>query len=798
MKTILRNLFYTLKRFQLASLLNLMGLSTAFAAFIIIFMKVSYERNFDTCYPEPDRIVWLNYAEKDSRQLMFSPRGPIEYLLKQLPGIECGSIYGPAWRSQSFYTDPNNKRCFNARPFAVHPDFAHTIGLEFVEGNAEGMQQTESAIVSESYARKLFPDGHALGSYLYLDDSNWLTPDATKYRICGIFRDLPENCQFQHDLFVPIGKTQIDDWGSRNFYAIFRMKPGVSVEEINRQIAATDAAQRTWHGETSHPVFTAIPIRDLYYNYSDWGYLKSGSRSAITLLTSIAFLIILIAAINLINFSTALAPMRMRSINTQKVLGSSNSELRWGLTAESVCMVFISWLLSLGIVEILIHLHWLTFLDFTPSLLTYRTYVLLTGLIAIAVGLIAGLYPAWYMTSFPPALVLKGNYALSGKGKRLRQVLIGFQYIVSFTLMVTAGFIVLQNRYMRQRELGFEKDLLIVAQLSGAASTPERLALFETRLKAFAEVEGVAYSDWALGTEEGYSSYAIKYRNEEHGFFLIHVSPDFCQVMEMEVLEGEDFQPGDSAQTLPIKCIATESFHKVTQLPVGEVINFTPWSNVQMQVRGYVSDVLFTSLKTGQNSSRYPYLFCTNPCYTNLPLGTAYIRIKAGSSIDEALLHIRQTLDACFPEYPAEVNFFDELYGRLYQQETKQQHIVTLFSLLAVLISLVGVFGLVIFEAEYRRKEIGVRKIYGATTSQILWMFGRSYLALSVASSVIAAPIAWYGVRQWQQSFAEKVPLSPWVFLAVCLLIGCITLLTITVQNYRAATANPVDSLKAE
>lgn len=796
MKTILRNLFYTLKRFQLASFLNLMGLSTAFAAFIIIMMKVSYERNFDTCYPEPDRIVWLNYAEKDSRQLMFSPRGPIEYLLKQLPGIECGSIYGPAWRSQSLYTDPNNKRCFHARPFAVHPDFARTIGLEFVEGNAEGMQQPESAIVSESYARKLFPDGNALGNYLYLDDENWLTPDATKYRICGIFRDLPENCQFQHDLYVPIGKTQIDDWGSQNFYAIFRLKPGVSVEGINRQIAATDATERTWHGENSHPVFTAIPIRDLYYNYTDRGYLKSGSRSAITLLTSIAFLIILIAAINLINFSTALAPMRMRSINTQKVLGSSNGELRRGLTAESVCMVFIGWLLSLCIVGTLIHLHWLTFLDFTPSLLTYHTYVLLTGLIAIVVGLIAGLYPAWYMTSFPPALVLKGNYALSGKGKHLRQVLIGFQYIVSFTLMVTAGFIVLQNRYMRQRELGFEKDQLVVAQLSGAASTPERLALFETRLKAFAEVEGVAYSDWALGTEEGYSSYAIKYRNEEHYFYFIHVSPDFCRVMGMQVLEGEDFQPGDSARTLPLKCIATESFHKATQLPAGEVTEFSAWG-MDMQMKGYVSDVLFTSLKTGQSSVRFPYLFCTNPYYAG-PLGTAYIRIKAGSSIDEALLHIRQTLDECFPEYPAEVNFFDKLYGRLYQQETKQQHIVTLFSLLAVLISLVGVFGLVIFEAEYRRKEIGVRKVYGATTSQILWMFGRSYLALSVGSSVIAAPIAWYGVRQWQQSFAEKVPLSPWVFLAVCLLISCITLLTITVQNYRAATANPVDSLKAE
>ena len=137
--------------------------------------------------------------------------------------------------------------------------------------------------------------------------------------------------------------------------------------------------------------------------------------------------------------------------------------------------------------------------------------------------------------------------------------------------MVTAGFIVLQNRYMRQRELGFEKDQLVVAQLSGAASTPERLALFETRLKAFAEVEGVAYSDWALGTEEGYSSYAIKYRNEEHYFYFIHVSPDFCRVMGMQVLEGEDFQPGDSARTLPLKCIATESFHKRSEEHTSEL-----------------------------------------------------------------------------------------------------------------------------------------------------------------------------------------------------------------------------------
>ncbi len=794
MRTILRNLFYTLRRFRLASFLNLIGLSAAFAAFTVIMMKVNYEQEFDNCYPEPDRLVVLHYAEPENRQLMTIPRGPIEYLLQQLPGIECGSIYGPAWRPVSLYTDPENKRCFAEHPWAVHPDFARTLGLKFVAGNADGMQHPESALVSESYARKLFPDGNALGSYLYIDGSNWLTPDANKYRICGIFRDLPENSQFKHDLYVPIGNTQKDDWGSQNYYAVFRMKPGVSTEELNRQIAATDVTARTWHGEDSHRVFTVIPIREVYYNYTSWGHFKSGSRSVITLLTSIAFLIIVIAAINLINFSTALAPMRMRSINTQKVLGSNNGELRRGLTAESVCTVLLGWLLSLGIVEILIRLKVLSFIGFTPSLLLYKEYVLLTGLIAVVVGLAAGLYPAWYMTSFPPALVLKGNYALSGKGRHLRQSLIGFQYIVSFALMVTAGFIVLQNRYMRHRQLGFDKDLLLVTRLDGNAATPQRLSTFDTKIKTFAEVDGVAYSDWTLGAEEGYSTYGINYRNEEHSCFFIHVSPDFCRVMGIPTVMGNDLQPGDSARSRLIQCVATESFYKSTQLPAGTVTDFTPWPHVQMQVRGYVSDVLFTSIKADLDR---PYLFCANPVYTT-PLSTAYIRIKAGSDIDQALRHIRQTLDECFPEYPTELTFFDELYGRLYQQETDQQQLVTLFSLLAVIISLVGVFGLVIFEAEHRRKEIGVRKVYGATTVEILWMFGRSYLTLSVVSSAIAAPIAWYAVRQWQESFTEKVPLSPWVFAAACLLLVAITLLTITIQNYRAATANPVLSLKAE
>ena len=213
---------------------------------------------------------------------------------------------------------------------------------------------------------------------------------------------------------------QKDDWGSQNYFAFFRLKPGVSVEEANRQIAATRAIDRMNVDKDDKTALYVFPIRDFYYTMHSPYYLKTGSRSTTALLVVIGMLIIAIACINLVNFSTALAPMRMRSINTQKVLGSTNGELRRALTLESVCTVLVGWLIALGITATLIHLNVLSFMGFTPSLLTYWQYVAGTGMIALAVGIIAGLYPAWYMTSFPPALVLKGNYALSGKGKRLR------------------------------------------------------------------------------------------------------------------------------------------------------------------------------------------------------------------------------------------------------------------------------------------------------------------------------------------------------------------------------------------
>lgn len=491
--------------------------------------------------------------------------------MEQVPGFEYGTIYAPAWGKTALYTDPKNPQYFYETPWAVSPGFAKVVGLKFIAGSDAEMGQPESIIVSESYARKLFPDGNALGAYLYIEGSNFLTPDATKYRICGIYEDLPENCQFKNDLFVTMGeRVQKDDWGSQNYFAFFRLKPGVSVEEANRQIAATRAIDRMNVDKDDKTALYVFPIRDFYYTMHSPYYLKTGSRSTTALLVVIGMLIIAIACINLVNFSTALAPMRMRSINTQKVLGSTNGELRRALTLESVCTVLVGWLIALGITATLIHLNVLSFMGFTPSLLTYWQYVAGTGMIALAVGIIAGLYPAWYMTSFPPALVLKGNYALSGKGKRLRTLLIGFQYVVSFALIVSAAFIFLQNRYMRNRALGFDRDQLLVASLPEMPYQSSPYHSFEAKLKSYAEIADVAFAKWELGANEGYTSYMFRHKGEEYGHFFIEVSTNFPDVMGMKLTSGTGFLPSDSISKDPMIFLATEDLQRKTGIEAGE------------------------------------------------------------------------------------------------------------------------------------------------------------------------------------------------------------------------------------
>ena len=796
-QTILRNLFYTLKRFRTASVLNLLGLSTAFAAFIVIMMKASYEQQFDTCYPDYERLAVLNLSiDGKDNELVVVPRPFVDVVLQETTGIECGTVLSMQFGSNLVYTDPQYPKYIQENVLAVYPDFAKTIGMTFVEGNDEGLNTPNGAIISESQAKRLFPDGSAIGKYIYLESPLDYTKEM-QLRVSGVYKDFPKNAQLTNEIFCRIGeKLNIDHWGSFSYIAFVRLKPGVSYEEINRQLAQNKLLieKISQISESGNVKPMIVPIRDVYYHTKPWFYFKTGDLQHTRLMILIAILVIGIAAVNLINFTTALTPMRIRSINTQKVLGSSVASLRTGLVLEAVCTVLLGWLIALGIVACLTQTQALDALDFSPVLKDYLPVIFGSVGIALLTGVLAGLYPAWYMTSFPPALMLKGNFALSGKGKRLRTALVSFQYFISACLIVCSIFIFLQNNYQKNVRTGFDRDMLLIAEMPKKPFLSQPYKAFDQQLLSYPEFADVAYANDRMGGSNMYNIQGFTINDQQVQPFYVRISTNFPKVMGMKVTEGRDFLPGDSIGDNVHRFIATKEFKTMYNLPTGQRLN-ADWMG-EAEITGYVENVAFTSNRITAFSGT-PFVFTPN-LYDDDVLSVGYIRVKAGSDPAKALRHAREAFEKSFPGYAAEIDFFDNVYKQLYTAETNQQQVVIAFSVLAIIISLVGVFGLTIFETQYRRKEIGVRKVFGASTRQILWQFNRASLKVAILCSAVAMPVAYYIMDRWLESFTLRVPLSAWVFLVAFALIILMTIITVTTQSYRAANSNPIDCVRAE
>ena len=382
------------------------------------------------------------------------------------------------------------------------------------------MDKPESIIISESYAHKLFPKGNALGSYLYTEGNTGLVAGIDKFRICGIFKDLPENCQFKNDIFIRMSDFQKDDWGSMNFFAFFRLKPGVSATDINSQIEASGANKRLNIVDKGNQRLYVFPIQKLYYDMSASYYLKTGNRNTMILLVSIGLLIIIIACINLINFSTALAPVRMRSINTQKSIGQQ----QLGITP---CLKY---RISRHHLDQLVLITGHCRNTHTPEdAHFYGIHPFIDYLLAhyrihrnhrIGDRRNCRSLSSMVHDFFPSGPRIERKLCPKRKRQTLRMFLIGFQYIVSFVLIVTAGFIFLQNRFMQNYISGIDKDQILVASLPQMPYQSSEYRNFTNTLKSFAEIDDIAYAKSSLGGENGYTQYAFLYKEKMYGQLL--------------------------------------------------------------------------------------------------------------------------------------------------------------------------------------------------------------------------------------------------------------------------------------
>ena len=784
MKTIIRNLLGVVRRFKMATLLNVMGLSIAFAAFIILMIQLQYDWGFDRFQKNAERIYRVGLYTPDwGNQVVVSPPFA-EAFVQSSPHIETGALLS-SWGSQLALKRGNdtNETSFWCPVNAITPEYASVFDFQMLEGKIESLDNPGYVLIAQSQAEKFFGDEPAVGKQL--------TADKLSFVVGGVYKDFPQNSVIQNAVYRRIGEKENQDNWNANGYQLYVLldDPGKKDQIIADFKNHFNHEYYDW--KTKDVRLTQLT--DIYYE-ADARFdsqKDKGNKTMVFVLFTIAVLIVVIAGINFTNFSNALVPMRIRSINTQKVLGGSDNTLRCAMLVEAVAICLFSFILSLFIVKGMAN-TWLA--DMVSGELSLKANIPLligAGVLAALTGLLAGAYPAWHITSFSPALVLKGSFGLSPSGKRMRSLLVSFQYVISFALIIAALFIYLQNHYMLASSLGFDKEHVAIVELNGQLI--KNIEAVENRLEQEVSVQEVSFAEDLLSASDEYTDFGRGYRENNVQFKVFVVSPDFLRLMNIPVISGRDFLQEDSKSVGGVY-LFNEAARLQYDLVAGEYITGNEWYEAPPAlIAGFIDDIKYASFRT----EVAPMAFYVSPAAGYRPR-YAYIKIKAGADIRDAVASIRKALTSIDKNFPAEIRFYDTILNNLYKRELSIGWLISLFSLIAVFISVVGVLGLVIFESEYRKKEIGLRKVHGATTSQILLMFNKVYVRILIVCFVLAIPVAYYGVNRWMVYFAYKIPMYWWVYAVAFVVVSVITFLTVTFQNWKTADENPVESIKTE
>ena len=790
MRLIIRNFIRIFQRFKLAMGLNLLGLAAAFVAFLLLMMQWNYDREFDRHDPNAEYIYRIDMGGGDRGKLAVICRPLAEMLMQSSPHIQAGCLLN-SWEFEPVLTVEQNgvRNTFKESMMSVSDGFTDVFHFDLVEGEVKSLADMKHILIPLSVSQKWFGNESAVGKMVFNEMGNSLT-------VCGVYRDFPKNSTIGNIIYGSMGNENKQEWSNwnYNFYIRTDLKDTRAVQELIDSYLNREDVKNSDERLADGVELFAVALPDIHsYEPVLYDNTPRTSKQTMMLIFSIAIVILLIAGINYTNFSTAISPLRMKNINTQKVLGATSGELRRDLLTESVIVSLFAYLLG---ILILWNLEQTTLNQLVKAdihIWNHPFLLLITAGIAIVLGLLAGLYPAYYTTSFEPALVLKGSFGLSPKGRMLRNLLMGFQFIASFALIIGSLFMYLQNRYTHTASLGYDKEALIVSDLSW--NSKKSCTVLENQLKTHPEIAEVTFTQHPFAMEgDVYMNWGREYKDKDISFNVLCVSPSFPDVVGLKPKEGRNFREGDQQMKFGAFLI-NEKMQKEYGIQVGDMID-------SMQVVGVVPDYIYGSMRRSITPTALmvygKQMIEWNGGSPENTYAYIYVKTQKGVNLDDALHIVRGELEKVDPDYPFDVRFFDDVLNQLYKNEQRLTTLITLFSLLAVFISVVGVFGLVVFDSESRRKEIGVRKVLGSTTGEILWMFNKNYLRILVVCFIIASPFAWYGVNGWLQNFAYKIPIYWWVFLIAFLLVSVVTLLTVTYQNWHAANENPVNSIKNE
>lgn len=788
MNTLLRNFSHTFRRFFTASVLNLLGLSIAFAACFVILTQVDYDYNYNKAYPAHDRIyrVEMNVGEAFGGWQTWVPRPLCEMVEACSPHVQAISVSSSSNSISDFEVD---EHIYSERWFTGFGDYLEVFQPAMVCGTTASLNEPNHALISASMALRFFGTTDAIGKTIYVGRKSRNQPLV----IGGVYQDMPLNSQLGNCVFSCLRPDlNKDSWSNWNYVFYFRLDTPASLPDVRQSVieAGKRMLPKEMFGsgdelEDFDNFMRFTPLDEVHYSMV--GNKAATSKAAVYLLLCVSVLILLTAAVNYMNFSLAETPMRLRSINTQKVLGASTFSLRMYLLLESVLVCVCGFLLSLLWLYLLQDTSLNTLVASDLSLVNHPVLLASLGGIDVLMGLLAGAYPSYYVTSFPPALVLKGSFGLSPKGKMLRTFLVCFQFFVSFMLIIAVGIMFLQSRYIRHSDYGYDKSMVLVGNLP--YELLDRRETFVSELSGLSGVEGVSISQFILNSSDSYMNWGRGQGDNNIYFACFPVDYRYLSVLGIKITEGRDFKAGDG----DVYIFNEAARKKYPWMKVDE-----PATPGDYPVVGFCENIRFSSFRNNDAVEPMAF-FIYGKDYANWDANNILnIRVAPGVDKVDMLHRLAEVTEKMAPGSDFRFRFMDEVIDQNYHQELRFTRQILLFSLIAIVLSMIGVFGLTLFESEYRRKEIGIRKIMGSSTGEILYMFTKRYFVMLVVCFVLAVPFGWWIGHDWLESFSDKTPIRAWVFVASFLLVSLITVLTVTFQCWKNANENPVRSIKTE
>jgi putative ABC transport system permease protein len=779
-KIALRNL----TRHKGYSLINITGLAIGMACCILILLWVQDELRFDRFHKNADNIcrVIQDIKFSDHSTTWAITQGPLGPSLKEdFPEIvNFTRVTGRRFRLN--HGDQSFDEVLGMADGSIFEMFTFPL----IEGDPQtALSDPHSIVLTEEMAKKYFGDEHPIGKILKADDQY-------DFLVTGIMEEFPLNSHFRYDFLIPFIfgrelKYTVDNWRNSQFSTYVQVQEGISYQEVVQKISGYLYEKPTIEKDAK---LNLQPLERIHL-YSNYEFDRPhGDITYVTIFSLIAFFILLIACINFMNLTTARSANRAREVGMRKVAGAYRRDLVRQFFGESILLAFIALIFAVGIVVLLLPV----FNDLAAKELSFgisgnvHALLVLVG-IALLTGIIAGSYPALFLSAFQPAIVLKGTLHSGTRGSIFRKVLVVLQFSLTILLIVCTTIVYNQMNFMRNRKLGYHKEYLVYAALRG--DMRQQFDAVKEELLKNPNILDVTSSGNTPTYGYNFSNSLWRWEGQDPDEEILirasFIDYNYFETFGMEIIEGRSYSKEFSTDPTEALIVNEEAVKVMgMESPLGKQLGI---GDNQAKIIGVVKNYHFRSLK----QEIEPLILILNPqnCWA------LFARLNS-EDVSKTIGHMEKIWGQFAPGYPFNYRFMDEAIDNLYRSEQQIGTLFGYFSILAIFISCLGLFGLASFMAEQRTKEIGIRKVLGATVSNILLLLSKEFAKWVLIANLIAWPVAYYAMNRWLQGYAYRINIALWSFILAAVLALAIALFTVSYQAVRAATANPADALRYE